>query len=130
MPPHEREAFRRPAVIPGRVRALIPLDAREIDPVVVRERVQTRADWDTAAGCRAVWVAVVLVQGGVVVEVLLHMDDIETARGELGADQGRVVRLVAALVVALEELGQTSNVEGQSTERAAGSSECDSNVRS
>jgi hypothetical protein len=87
---HEREALRGEAVGAGVVRAGVPLDALEVDPVEVGEGVEAIAErgcmlvshaagkhiWNgrltAAAGRRPVGVVVVLVQGGVIVEVLMR----------------------------------------------------------
>jgi hypothetical protein len=87
---HEREALRGEAVGAGVIGAGVPLDALKVDPVKVGERVEAGAEGHflfvstlqlrglarskrtASTGCRAVWMVVILVQGGVVVEVLVR----------------------------------------------------------
>jgi len=55
-----------------------------------------------------------LVDGSMVVEVLLHVDDIITVLRKQAADQLRVVGLVTRNFVSLQDLRKTSDVERQS----------------
>ena len=55
---HESKAFRREAVVTGRVRAGVPFDALEVDPIKVRKSVKATANSGTARSGRAVGVVV------------------------------------------------------------------------
>lgn len=125
--PHEGEPLRSQAIVARRVGALVPLDTLEVDPVEVGQSVQARPKGHAAAGRRPVRMVIVLVQGSVVVEILLDVDNVVTVLGELGANGGGVVRFVARHVVALQDLGQAGNIEGECGERAAGGSYGDRN---
>ena len=65
---------------------------------------------------------VVGVQSRVVVEVLLHMDDIRVVFGKQLANASRVVRLVTRNIVSVQKGREPSNVQSQDVERARGRS--------
>lgn len=53
-----------------------------------------------------------------IVEVLLHVDDIKVVGGKVGPDKARVGLLVARLVVGLENFREAGDVEGEDAEGA------------
>ena len=67
-------------------------------------------------------VIVELIQGCVVVEVLLNMNDVKAELGELATNGGGVIRLVPGHLVVLQKLRQASDVEGQRSEGTRGGS--------
>lgn len=72
--PGEREALRRQTV---RSVALIPVDALKVREVEVGERIHAVADAHAAACRCAIRMHIRRIQACMIVEVLLHMDDIK-----------------------------------------------------
>ena len=117
--PHEGEPLRSQAIVARCIRTLVPFDPLEVDPVEVGQSVQARPERYATAGRRPERMVVILVQGGVVVEIFLNMDDVVAVLGELRAYGLRVDRFIARHVVALQDLRQAGNVHGERGESPA-----------
>jgi hypothetical protein len=118
VPSHESEPLRSQTVSPRSVGASRPLDTFKVDPAVVGERVQATSKRHTARSSSALGVVVGLIDGRVVVEVFLHMDEVVTQLREFAADLPGIVGLVAGNVVALQDLREAGYVVGQGSEFA------------
>jgi hypothetical protein len=118
VPSHESEPLRSQAVSPGSVGASRPLDAFKVDPAVVGQRVQAAAKRHSTGSGSSLGVVVGLIDGRVVVEVLLHMDEVVAQLCEFAADLPGIVGLVAGNVIALQDLRETGYVVGQGREFA------------
>lgn len=114
---HKGEALGRQAVSRVQV-ALVPLDPLQSGPLIIRDRVQPAAEGH-AAGCGgAVGVVVGLVDVGVIVEVLLQVDDIVSPAGQLLADEVRVDALIPGDAVVVEDGREAGDVVGEEGEAA------------
>jgi hypothetical protein len=109
--PRERKALGRKAVGAG---AVVPLHPLEVVERVVREGVEPVAEGHTATGRRAVRVVVARVQRRVVVEVLLHVDDV--VRPETRGEQ----RGVHLRVPGAQQLREARDVVREDVEAAGG----------
>ena len=116
VPSHESKSLRSQAVSARSVGASRPLDTLKVDPAVVGERVQAAAKRHTPGSGSPLWVVVGLVDGRMVVEVLLDMDEVVAQLREFAADLFGIVGLIARDVVALQYLRETSYVVGQGSE--------------
>lgn len=96
--------------------ASVPLDPLEISVWVVAQAVQAATKGHAAARRRAVWVLVVCVEGSMVVEVLLDVDERDVVLGEQLSNASSVFRLVAGHVVPVENLRESGDVERQDIE--------------
>lgn len=116
---HVGEALGREAVAGVEV-ALVPLDALQAGPGVVGDGVEAAAEGDAAGGAGAVGIGQGRVEGGMVVEVFLQVDDVVACGQELGADGAGVGRLVAWDGIVVDDVGEAGDVEGEDGEGAGG----------
>ena len=116
VPSHESEPLRSQAISPRSIRAGLPLDAFKVDPAVVRERVQATTKWHAARSGSPLGMIVSLVDGGMVVEVFLEVDEVVAVLGEVAADLPGIIGLVARNLIALQDLRETGYVEAESSE--------------
>lgn len=72
IPAHESESLGSQAIRPRCIGALVPLHAREIDPVIVGDRVQTASDRCTTRSRSPVGMVIGFIDIGVIVEILVH----------------------------------------------------------
>lgn len=72
VPAHESESLGSQAIRPRCIGAFVPFHAREINPVIVGDRVQTASDRCTARSCSPVGMVIGLIYIGVVIEILVH----------------------------------------------------------
>lgn len=77
VPAHESEALWSKAIIFRCVGTGIPLSTREVDPVVIRDCVQTTSDACTTRCCGSVGVVVSIVNVGMVVEILNQISPLD-----------------------------------------------------
>ena len=101
VPSHESKSLRSQAVSARSVGASRPLDTLKVDPAVVGERVQAATKRHTTRRGSSLGVIVGRVDGRMVVEVLLDMDEVVAQLREFAADLPGIVGLVARYVVAL-----------------------------
>jgi hypothetical protein len=118
VPSHESEPLGSQAVSTRSVGAGGPLDTFEVDPAVVGERVQAAAKRHTTGSGSSFGVVVGLIDGRMVVEVLLDMDEVVAQLRELAADLPGIVGLVAGNIVALQDLREAGYVVRQGSEFA------------
>lgn len=103
IPPHICKTLGRQTIRARSIRANIPLDTGIVDPVTRRNAIQPTAKRHTSRSRRPERVIVGLVDGRVVVEVLLHVDEVVAILREVAADLPGVFGLVAWDVVALKD---------------------------
>jgi len=95
---------------------LVPLLASEASPWVVGNSVESITEGNTAGSRSALRVVVSGVDVGVVVEVLLHMNNVVFLDSKSGTDEVGVGSLVTGNIVAVENVWQTSHVVGEEVE--------------
>lgn len=91
--------------------ASIPFDPVERGIWEVAQGVQAAAKGNTATGRGSVGVLVVGIEGSVVVEILLDMNQRDVVPGEELSNPSGVGRLVARDIVAIESGRETSHVK-------------------
>ena len=82
--------------------ACVPFDPLETGVGKVAQRIQATANGHSAAGGRPEWVIIVGIECGMVVEVLLNVDQRDVVLGEQLANASSIGCLVARDIVAIE----------------------------
>lgn len=85
--------------------ACVPLDSLEACERIVAQSVQAAAKWYSSASSRPVRVVVVRIEGSMVVEVLLNVDNGDVVFGKQLPNASGVGLLVSRNVVAVQESG-------------------------
>jgi hypothetical protein len=85
-PSHKSKALRSQAVRTRSIGASVPLDTLVVDPVVVGDCVEAAANGYATRSSSPLRVVVGRVDGCMVIEVFLHMDEIVVVLGKVGAN--------------------------------------------
>ena len=96
--------------------ALVPLLASEASPWVIGNSIEAITERNTARSRSALRMVVSRVDVGVVVEVLLHMNNVISTGSKSSADKVGVGALVTGNIIAVENVWQTSHVVGEKVE--------------
>lgn len=112
---HEAEAFGSEAVSRVQV-AFVPLLAAEGGPWVVGHSVETISERHTARSGSSLRVVVSCVDVGVVVEIFLHVHNVESLSGKSSTDQVGVGLLVTRNIIAIDDFWKTCYVVGKKVE--------------
>lgn len=136
---HESEALGCQAVCAVGIGAHVPLDAPEVEPPVVGDGVHAISKRNTTRGRCAIRMVVCGVDVGVVVEVLhvsirstqewfqgdsylLHINNVVIVLRKVRSNLASIRLLVARDIIALEDVRETGDVDGEQAQRATGGS--------
>lgn len=98
--------------------AHIPLDPLQVSERKVAQGVQSTAEGHTSTCRGPVRMLVIGVKRGVVVEVLLHMNEVDVVLGQQLTNACSVVGLVSRNVIPVDDLWQSGNIERDGVERS------------
>lgn len=96
--------------------ALVPLLADKASPVIVGDSVETIAKRNAPRGRSTVRMVVSRIDVGMVIEVLLHMNNIILLSGKNGANEVGVGSLVTRNLVVIDDSRKSSDVVGKEVE--------------
>lgn len=103
--------------------ASVPFDPVKAGKGEVAQRVQAATKGHTTASSRSEWMLVTRIEGSMVVEVLLDMDERDVVLCEKFSDTSSVGRLVTRDIVAIEGSRKARNVKREGVQCARSLSE-------
>lgn len=112
---HEAETLGSQTIARVQV-ALVPLLADKTSPVIVGDSVETIAKRNAPRGRSTVRMVISRIDVGMVVEVLLHMNNIILLSGKNGTNEVGVGSLVTRNLVVVDDSRKSSDVVGKEVE--------------